>query len=438
MGIVITNALLLDLDPPGAEPGELRIDGEHIAARGARLERRPGDEVVDAGGAVVLPGLVNGHTHLYSALATGMPPPARAPANFHEILKLVWWRLDQALDAESIEVSARIGALDALHCGTTLLIDHHASPQCIEGALDRVEKGIAAAGLRGLLCYETTDRHGLHGRELGLLENDRYLRKFAEQRSRRFAGLVGAHASFTLHDETLRELARMAERFSTGVHVHVAEDPCDEDFCAEQEQMALVDRLANHGLLQPEAIFAHCTHLDDEAIDRVSAAGLTVAHNARSNMNNAVGYAPVGRLRCPVMLGTDGIGQDMFAEVRAAWFMSRHGRTGLTPQVIVGMLAAAARRASEALDLTLGKLEPGAAADIVVTDYLPATPLHAGNVAGHLLFGLQARHVKDVLIDGHWMLRERRVLALDEAEVRRAAAGVAADLWKRMEKVSAR
>src|SRR3954467_522822 len=123
MAIVLTNAILCDIDPVRVEPGSLRIDGGKIVARG-KVEAHSGDEVIDCKGAVVLPGLVNGHTHLYSALAVGIPAPPKIPQNFYEILKYVWWRLDRALDAESIEASALTGALDALHCGTTTLIDH--------------------------------------------------------------------------------------------------------------------------------------------------------------------------------------------------------------------------------------------------------------------------------------------------------------------------
>jgi len=229
MAIVLENALLVDFDPIRVGPGCLRIENNLITERGNTVSRETTDEVIDCGGAAVLPGLVNGHTHLYSALAVGMPPPEKPPQNFLENLESVWWRLDRAHDAESIEMSARIGALDALRCGTTTLFDHHASPHCIEGSLDLIEKGIADVGLRGILCYETTDRHGLDGRAAGLEENRRYLEKRVQTYSPQFAGMVGAHASFTLEDQTLEELARLAADFDTGVHMHVAEDQCDEE-----------------------------------------------------------------------------------------------------------------------------------------------------------------------------------------------------------------
>ena len=236
------------------------------------------------------------------------------PESFVEILQRVWWRLDQALDAESIEMSARIGAINALRCGTTTLIDHHASPNCIGGSLDLIERAIRDVGLRGVLCYETTDRHGVEGRHAGLDENRRFLDKCERAPDGRLAGLVGAHASFTLEDETLGQLAELADDFESGVHIHVAEDPCDEEQCQAEHQMFLIDRLASHKLLKPGSVFAHCTHLDPDAMTRLGGAGATIAHNPRSNMNNGVGYTPVGTTRGPIMLGTDGIGSDMLAE----------------------------------------------------------------------------------------------------------------------------
>lgn len=446
MGIRLENALLVDIDPPLAEPGALRIVDGCIAERGASVTLDAGDERIDCAGCVVLPGLVNGHTHLYSALAVGMPPPPRAPRNFEEILGFVWWRLDRALDAGSIRCSAEIGALDALHCGTTTLIDHHASPNAITGSLDEVQRGIACVGLRGVLCYETTDRNGREGRDTGLAENRRYAESCRRRADGRFAGLIGAHASFTLEDESLDRLSDLARDLNLGVHIHVAEDPCDERDALErsgqkpphtgevdpERGLALIERLEHHGLLNTNALVAHGTHLGDAALARLGAARVTLAHNARSNLNNGVGYAPIARATNPVILGTDGIGGDMFAETRAAWFAARDHHAGLLPQDIIAMLATAARRASAALGVELGKLQRGAAADIVITDYRPATPLTAENVAGHLLFGLAARHVRHVLVGGAWALRDRITRPCDETAIRQSAFDVAEALWSRM------
>ena len=436
MPTLLRNALLLDLDPVGVEPADLRVEGSKIAARG-NLDPHPGDEVIDCRGAVVLPGLVNGHTHLYSALAVGMPPPPRAPRNFLEILQLVWWRLDRALDPQSNETSALIGALDAIHCGTTTLIDHHASPNSIANSLDQIESGLSRVGVRGVLCYEVTDRNGDPGSRAGLRENRRYLDKCAARHDGRFAALVGAHASFTLSDVLLEEIAGLSARSGAGVHIHVAEDPCDEAACRDEHKTGLIERLARHNLLTPSSVFAHGTHLSPDAIDRINAAGLTMAHNARSNMNNSVGYAPVGKLRVPVMLGTDGIGSDMFAESKTAWFKARDGKADVSPACIVGMLAASARRASRSLGATVGKLAVGAEADIVLTDYLPFTPITTGNAVAHFLFGLSARDVRHVMVAGNWVLRDRTPTKLDEPQARADASVTTRTLWHRLAAIPA-
>lgn len=431
MPITLTNALLVDLDPPRVENGMLRIEGNKITGRG-RLTPQPNDEIIDCAGAVVIPGLVNGHAHLYASLAVGMPPPPQPPQNFIEILEQVWWKLDQALDPDTIQVSATLGALEAARCGTTTIIDHHASPNCIHGSLDRIEAGLAQIGLRGILCYETTDRHGPAGREAGLAENQRYIEKNFNSRNGRFAGMVGGHALFTLDDQTLNAMRELAEGFNIGIHIHVAEDPHDENVCQEQHQQFLADRLAGQGLMLPESIYAHGTHLDAETRGRLADAGLAIAHCPRSNMNNGVGYAPVRDYNGPTILGTDGIGNDMLAEARTAFLKAADEVRPLPPDRVLRMLADGARRASDTLDVTLGKLEPEAAADIVITDYVPATPLENHNLAGHLLFAIHAAHVRHVLADGRWIIRERSPQTINDSDLRATTRAAAQTLWSRV------
>jgi len=449
MSILLTNAILFNLDPIGITRGNLRVVDGTITQTGPDVVPAPGEEAHDCHGAVVLPGLVNGHTHLYSALAAGMPPPPVAPKNFHEILEFIWWRLDRALDAESIETSARIGALDALRCGTTTLIDHHASPNAIDGSLDRIEQGIADVGLRAVLCYETTDRNGPAGTEAGLAENRRYSEKCRDRADPMLAALIGAHAAFTLSDQSLKHCVDLAEECRTGLHIHVAEDPCDDAICRAKYGMPLIDRLAACGLLpndsEPAAsgtshavgsasILAHGTHLAPDDATRISGRIAALAHNPRSNMNNHVGYAPVGHMQ-NVLLGTDGIGGDMFTETRHAWFKARDAGASLTPDQIVDMLAHAARTAGRALGTTLGRLEPGVVADLVITDYIPATPIQSDNAAAHLIFALGSQHVRHVAVAGKWVLKDGCPTHIDTIAARKEAAPITQALWSRMQTI---
>jgi len=437
VSITFKNAALLHIDPPLAAPGGLRVSGDAIDQVGPDVTPQPGDEIIDCGGALLLPGLVNGHTHLYSVLAAGMPPPPRQPKNFHEILQLIWWRLDRALDAASIETSATIGALDALRCGTTTLIDHHASPNFIVDSLDVLQRGVDAVGLRTLLSYETTDRNGLEQAAAGLAENRRYLDRCRRLSDCRHAAMVGAHAAFTLGDESLAACVKLAVDFQTGLHIHVAEDPCDDDICRRGFGAPLIDRLRACGFLDPDggvagrSILAHCTHLapaDARDISRIVGA---VAHNPRSNMNNQVGYAPIAHLS-GVQLGTDGIGGDLFTESKCAFFMARHARLDVAPDAVVAMLAQSARTAGRILGMTLGKLQRAAAADLVLTDHIPPVPLDGQNAAAYLLFALGPQHIRDVLIAGRWALRNRVVVGLDEPSARAQAVDVTRALSEKM------
>ena len=195
--------------------------------------------------------------------------------NFHEILQFIWWRLDRAHTLESVEVSGQIGALAAMRCGTTTLIDHHASPNAIDGSLTALENGIAAVGCRGVLCYEVTDRNRPDEAPRGLRGKRALHSQLCQQRSDgRFAAMVGAHASFTLDEESLAGCVDLARRLGVGVHIHVAEDPVDEQITRERFGCGLIERFQRAGLLDvPGTILAHGTHFSDADIAAVNERG---------------------------------------------------------------------------------------------------------------------------------------------------------------------
>jgi cytosine/adenosine deaminase-related metal-dependent hydrolase len=255
----------------------------------------------------VTPGLVCGHHHLYSALARGMPAPPRTPTGFAEILDQIWWRLDAALDLDMIRASARLGAVEALMAGTTAIIDHHESPNAIEGSLDVIAAACAEVGVHVVCAYGVTDRHGPDGARRGLAENERYLRAGGR-------GMVGVHAAFTCGDDTLAAATGLASDLGVGVHIHVAEGSQDAAAGARLEHLATDDWLLVHGVV----------------LDRPLAG--TIAHNPRSNMNNAVGYAAPARRPNRVVLGTDGIGADMLEEFRLAYVAHRADDVTATPE----------------------------------------------------------------------------------------------------------
>jgi putative selenium metabolism protein SsnA len=384
-----------------------------------------------------MPGNVCAHHHLYSALARGMPYRLAPPRNFTEILQRVWWRLDRALDEESVRVSALRGGLDALLAGTTTIVDHHASPNFIDGSLDVIADALTELGVRSVLCYEVTDRDGPVRAQAGIAENRRFL---AHQR-RLARGMMGAHASFTLSDGTLAACAETAREAGTGVHIHVAEDTADQRDSAGRGGRRVLERLQAAGVVTDRALLAHCVHVDAAEMRIVAAAGATVVCNPRSNMNNAVGHSPfnlplVDAPAARVALGTDGIGGDMVTESQVGFFRAKEAGPSTLPSWPLARLAEGARLAGRLYgEPLLGTLRPGAPADITVYDYAAPTPLDAGNLSGHWVFGLSAGHVRDVYVGGELVVADRTSTRADQAKVAADGAQVAEKLWQRLEKI---
>lgn len=419
--------VLASLDPPTVERTDLVISGGRIVAGPAPAGRR-----LDCSGCLIVPGSVCAHMHLYSALARGMPFDLAPPANFLQILQRVWWRLDRALDDNSIRASALAGGLSALLAGTTTLVDHHSSPSAIDGCLDVIAEALGELGLRSVLCYEVTDRDGPGRARAGVAENRRFLQRATAGAFPLTQGMVGAHASFTLSEDSLAACADLAHTAEVGVHIHVAEDGTDGADAQARFRTGVAERLAGAGVLNSRALLAHCVRLGPEEAAIVNSSGAAVAHNCRSNLNNAVGRARVRDLE-RLALGTDGIDADMFAESRAAFFRLREDDVTASPSWPMARLAQGARFAGTAFgEPSLGTIGPGAPADLVVLRYDPPTPLSSANAAGHWAFGLHAGLVRDVFIAGERVVADGEPTRVDAERVLAESRRVAAALWQRV------
>jgi putative selenium metabolism protein SsnA len=426
--MLIKNASLLTLSPPSIEKKDLRIEDGKIISIAKKILLQRNEEVVDLNGKFLLPGFVNAHTHLYSSLARGMKTPQQTPQNFFEILKYVWWKLDEALDVESIYYSAIIGAIDAVKNGTTTLIDHHASPNVIANSLDIIKEALEEIGLRGVLCYEVTDRGGKKKRDEGLKENERFL--LANKSNKQFRGLVGAHASFTLSNESLRLLGEMATRNNTGVHIHVAEDKCDVFDCEENYQMNVIERLSQFNILKKESILAHCIHLTPKNFSSIHSTQSWLVHNPRSNMNNNVGYAPIHLFGNRAALGTDGFPADMFEEARTGFFKSRESNQQIP--LTTDLLSNGNKLVSEIFSETFGIFEKNAVADFVVLNYAPPTPLTKENLPYHFLFGMNSSNVESVMCNGKFVVWNHELVGVDMEAISAKAQKIAKKLWNKI------
>jgi putative selenium metabolism protein SsnA len=443
-GTLVTMGTANEVIPDGA----LYIEGERIADLGpsAELEARyPGAERLDARGQLVMPGIICAHTHFYGLFSRGMGLPGEPAENFPEILEKLWWRLDKALWPEDVHYSALVALVDAIRHGTTTLIDHHASQGEIRGSLDQIATAVDQAGTRACLCYEVTDRDGKKAAQAGINENVRFIR-LAQARQREgdhhLAGTFGLHASLTLSDETLKACTQAAGELGVGFHVHVAEDKADVKDSLRKSGLRVVERLDKVGVLGPKTIAVHCVHVDRIEVEMLLDSGTMVVHNPRSNMNNAVGTADLPwmlHIGIPVGLGNDGFSNNMFVEMHAAYLLHKQAtgdpRTLPANQVVQMLWDHNARIAQvffPGLGPAFGQLARGAPADVILVDYDPPTPLDAGNLPWHIIFGLDGTSVDTTIVGGRVLMRHRELRTLDEAAIMARARELAGKLWQRI------
>lgn len=439
--ILFKNATLIDMDPPSVRSSmDLLVKNDTILEVGNSLSA-PGAEKIDLNGSIIFPGLVCSHHHYYSGLARGIMADIGPTPDFASVLKNLWWRLDRALDRESLKSSALICSLDAIRCGTTAVIDHHASPSCVDGSLNIIKEAFESCGLRGMSCYEVTDRNSQEEMLAGVEEN----RSFAENLERekkegRWSGLfeshIGGHAPFTLSDKALKLIGTAMESTNRGFHIHVAEDRYDVSFSHANYGQDIMHRLDSFGLLNEKSVMVHGVYLSSDEIALMNERDVFLVHNARSNMNNNVGC----NMRLPeiknLAIGTDGMGGDMMEELKFAYFNHKNNGGSWWPGDYLNALIAGNRILERNFNASFGRLQPGYKADLVVAEYSSPTALLPENIAGHLIFGMNAGIVKSVMIEGHFVYKDKR-FPFDVTDIYQDASEQSVKLWERMNKVKA-
>lgn len=406
------------------------------------LEKHPQEEVLDAKGQFLMPGLICAHTHFYGAFSRGMAIHGNAPADFPEILQKLWWPLDQSLQEEDVRVSALVCLIDAIKHGTTTLFDHHASPSFIGGSLDTIASAFNETGLRGVVCYEITDRGGIEKADMGIAENLRMVSKVSRDPSSDplVRATFGMHASLTISDETMAKCRNVMPE-GIGMHIHVAEHPIDEYDSMQKSGKRVIDRLAEHDLLGPNSIIVHGVHMDMKEIQKLAETNTWLSHQPRSNMNNAVGMADVDsilRMGVRVCLGNDGFSNAMWDEWRTGYLAHklwnrdprRMNGTSIIDMAVYNNAALASHFFG---GQKIGLIEAGAKADLILVDYMPITEVTPGNLPWQILFGFRDSMVTMTMVNGKILMKDRILTNLDEREIVEKAVGLSKEVWKRYE-----
>ncbi|WP_308754814.1 putative aminohydrolase SsnA [uncultured Anaerotruncus sp.] len=422
------------------ENGCVAADGNVIAAVGTTEElkkRYPGAEFIDARGGMILPGLINAHNHIYSAYSRGIAINGYSPANFLDILDGMWWTIDRNLLLGDTRMSALTTYIDCIKNGVTTVFDHHASYGEIPGSLFAIADAAKETGVRTCLCYEVSDRDGAEKMRQAVKENADFIASCKRDTTDMVKGMMGLHASFTLSDATLA-LCRENTPADTGFHIHVAEGMTDVYDSLKKYGKRVINRLFDNDILGEKTITGHCIHVNGTEMDILRETNTMVVHNPESNMGNAVGCPPTMemiRRGLTVGLGTDGYTNDMYESMKAANCLHKHNLcdpTAAWSEVPYMLFEGNPAIGARFFEKKLGALEPGAAADVIVTDYDPLTPLSADNVNGHTLFGMTGRQTVTTVIDGKVRMKDRELVGIDEREVMAKSREQAEKMWARI------
>lgn len=396
-------------------------------------------EIVDGKNKLLIPGLIIAHDHLYSALARGIKIKSNNPRNFYEILNKIWWKLDLALNQESVYYSALVGLIDAVRSGVTTIIDHHASFGYILGSLDEIERASTEIGIRLSTCFEVSDRWGEEKAKESIKENLRFIEKNIYRKDGMIVPTFGLHALFTIGEKTLKECSEIGNHFKVAFHIHLAEDRFDRDYNLKLYNLSPVERLLKENMLNEKTLLIHSVHVDRNDLEMIKENNSIVIHNPESNMNNAVGLPDIFELLKKgilVGLGTDGFTQDIIREAQVLYVAHKHNQldsnVGFSESNKIVFLNNP-KIVERTFSYKIGVIEEDAKADFVLLDYIPPTPLDQDNFFGHFIFGLSSRFVSDVIINGDFILKDRVFTKVDEKKVLKESQEIAKNLWGRFD-----
>ena len=437
--LIIGNGRVITRDEENSfiENGAVAMDGNTIVMVGDTENVKkiyPEAEFTDAKGGVIMPAFINAHEHIYSAFARGLSIKGYNPQGFLDILDGMWWTIDRHLTLEQTKLSAYATYIDSIRNGVTTVCDHHASFGHITGSLHAIAEAATDLGIRTCLCYEISDRDGMEKSRESVMENVNFIKHVQKEKNDMVAGMMGMHASFTISDETMERCAAMKPE-GVGYHIHVAEGIEDLHACLKDHGKRIIDRLMDWNILGEKTLTAHCIYVNKHEMELLRDTNTMVVHNPESNMGNACGCPPTMEIfHTGVLtgLGTDGYTHDMTESYKVANILHKHhlcDANAAWEEVPVMLFENNAKIANRYFKKPLGVLKEGAAADVIVTDYNPLTPMHAGNVNGHILFGMTGRSVVTTIANGKVLMKDRVLTTIDEekvmADCRQAAAALA-------------
>ncbi|MBN1302277.1 MAG: amidohydrolase family protein [Melioribacteraceae bacterium] len=357
---------------------------------------------------------VNFHEHFYSRLAKGLSIK-KPTANFQQILENLWWKIDKIIDRDILEASVELGALESIRNGVLYVIDHHSSPSFVNGSLELINSVLKKYSIRNVLCFETSDRDGESIKSDSLNEQKIYSKSLDENSKI----LLGLHASFTIHDDTLKSAKKIIDEIGTGIHIHLCEDESDVLITLKMSGLSPVQRLQQFGLLNSKSILAHGIHLSDNELKIIEKSGAAIAYNLHSNLNNSVGLPDFrANADIPILIGTDGMHANIASSQKSLFLMMRS--SGLSFEQTFKKYSSSYHNQIEFISQFFpgfSKLNEGENADFIIWDYVPPTPFNVDNFFGHYIYGILESQIRSVVSKGVFIMKDF-ILPFDTSDLR--------------------
>jgi len=438
--VLVEGGTILTMDRSGRiiEDGAVAIEGKRVAAVGKADELKKkykADRVIDATGRIVTPGFICTHCHTHGQASVGMP--VKIPPNFYEVLRDWWWpMLEDQLTREDVHAISRFSCMEMVKSGITCVVDDMEAPNALPGVLESEAKAFLETRMRGVLGFEATERISEENGELGIQENLSFVKKWNKISDTRVRGMHCVHTVFTCSPEMLRRVRGLADEHGGGIQLHLEESVYEVDYCKKRYGKLPVEHLRDLGFLGPDVLAAQCVQTTEEEIRILAEKGVKVSHNLQTNLEIGAGVALVPKMLeagMTVTIGNDGLFLDMFENMRSVFLVHKgHLRdpSVLPPEKVLEMATIDGARGI-GLEKEIGSLEVGKKADLLVLRLVNPTPVNPGNLHSQIVYLARPDNVETTIIDGEEVMENRRILTVDEAEVKEKCLEACIGLWKR-------
>lgn len=427
--IIIKNGYILTMDPAqdDIKRGVVVIE-DGIITQVSESTDETADTVIDAKGGVVMPGLVNTHTHAGMTLFRGYADDL----TLSDWLKNHIWPAEAQLTDNDLYIGTKLACLEMIRSGTTAFVDMYIH-------VDRVARAVEESGMRAALSYGMIDLGDETRAESELKEGRRFVKEWNGRADGRITTMYGPHAPNTCSREFLMKVKEQAKQDNAKIHIHVLETEAELNQMKEQFGMCSVNMLDEIDFLDNDVIAAHCVWLSDGDMDILNERGVNVSHNPVSNMKLASGIAPVPKMLARgvnISLGTDGCASNnnlnMFEEMKTAALLHKVDTFDPTVLPAQQVLEMATINGARAMGINSGMLKVGCMADVIIVDMDKPHLTPRYNVASHLVYSASGADVRTTIVNGKVLMDDYKVLSMDEQTVMEKAKDAASNLISRV------